>query len=85
MSRKERAPSVGRIVWWTPAAEVRAYDVHERLGPVVAAVIARVHEDGAVDLHLLLPPNAPAPRSELLQRVPFDPAGASGSWRSPEA
>lgn len=85
MSRKERAPTVGRIVWWNPPAEVRAWDVGERIGEVVACVIARVHPDGAVDLHALLPPRSPLPRVEVLERVPFDPAGAPGSWRSPEA
>jgi hypothetical protein len=74
MSRKNTtradAPRLGAAVLWRVPDEWRAHDVAERLGPEVPAIVARVHTDGAVDLHPLPPLGAPPLRVELTWRVP---------------
>lgn len=66
---------LGATVLWQVPDEWRRYDTSERLGDEVPAVIARAHDDGAVDLHPLPPLGAPALRAELTWRV------APGAWR----
>lgn len=77
-------PRLGEIVRWSPPDEMRRLDVYARLGDAVPAVVARVHTDGAVDLHPLPPLGSPAFRVELTWRVRRDDTGAPGAWRPRE-
>lgn len=78
------AVRLGDIVRWSPPDEMRRLDVHARLGDAVPAVVARVHPDGAVDLHPLPPLGSPTFRAELTWRVRRDDSGAPGTWRPRE-
>lgn len=78
------AARLGDIVRWSPPDEMRRLDVRARLGEAVPAVVARVHTDGAVDLHPLPPLGSPDCRAELTWRVRRDDTGAPGTWRPRE-
>lgn len=76
-------PTVGGIVHWVPPQEIRA--TYGRDWPArVAAILADVHEGGAVDLDPRLPWRCARPPVETTERVPFDPNGAPGTWHWPE-
>lgn len=64
-----RAPRLGEVVLWRAPEEWRRWDVADRLGAEVPAVVARVRPDGSLDLHPLPPFGAPPLRVELTRGV----------------
>jgi len=78
-------PSLGQVVLYhasdaDDAGERTAFPLSSHMR-TFAAIVARVHEEGAVDLMVVDPSKGPMPR----WKVPFAPAPRPGHWTLREA